>query len=227
MSLRHASEPARGGRRLGIAGALVLISLVACSPPPRGTSRDPEAAPSATNRERAVESPDDTDRVYELENEGQFPPPDSDVTFEEDQLPPAPEDVLSTPIGQDAEVGETVGERGESFTPIEPSVTLPVERSVEEGVPPREPAVGRRGFRVQLVASADRGEAERVAREARNRLGVAVYVDFEAPFYKLRAGDFEDRGAAHRLRERARRNGYPEAWVVTTEIKLQSGDSGP
>jgi cell division septation protein DedD len=98
-------------------------------------------------------------------------------------------------------------------TPVEPEVTVPVQEQAS-------PRTGR-GFRVQLLAAGDRDEAESMAREARARLRAPVYVVFEAPFYKVRAGDHVDRADALLLRDLARRNGYDGAWVVTTEIRLE------
>lgn len=77
------------------------------------------------------------------------------------------------------------------------------------------------GFRVQLFATKDyenalvaRKEAEFVFAE----YGYNVYVEFDAPYYKVRVGDCKSREEAEALRELARKNGYPSAWIVKTKV---------
>ena len=108
---------------LALAAACAL-TLTACSQPPREPGSDPAAdlpAPPA----------DDTDgngtKVYDLESEGEFPPPPRDVEFEEDQLPP-PETLPSTPIGAAA---DTVAGQDVEPRKVEPSVEVPVEPTAE------------------------------------------------------------------------------------------------
>lgn len=198
-----------------LVACLALGALAACSRPPRGLDTHPEAEPPADD---AVTAPAEAtgDAPWSVSSEGEVPA--VDVAFEEDELPPAPEDVegeaLSRPPVQVEIVEDEVLEQEttpqEGLTlPVTPSVTPPVEGT---------PSVAVRGFRVQLLASREQDEARRVAREAEGRLQVRAYVVYEAPFYKVRAGDFPDRGDALALRDRARGYGYPNAWVVTTEI---------
>lgn len=215
------SIPAPSGHRRLL--VLALLGLVACSSPPRGTRTDPDQPlppPPSDQKDRKSET------TYDFEREGQFPAPASDVVFEEDQLPPRPENVDAAPLdGRDVHAADLAeptpaqepAERVPSVeTPVAPSVSIPVEGAA---VPMRM------GFRVQLIAAADRTEAETFAREARARLGISVHVDFEAPYYKVRAGDFLDRADALAMRDRARANGYEGAWVTATRVK-DSGDSG-
>lgn len=99
--------------------------------------------------------------------------------------------------------------------------TLPLPET--PAAPPPEAQANREvdGFRVQLFASKDierttleKSEAEFVfARE-----GVAVYIEFDSPMYKVRIGDCRSREEAEQLREIARRNGYPSAWIVKTKV---------
>ncbi len=80
-----------------------------------------------------------------------------------------------------------------------------------------ERAPASRGFAVQLHAFPTRPAADFAARQAGRSLGVATRVrtvsDSSLP-YKVIAGSFATRAAALELRERALREGYPEAWVV-------------
>lgn len=211
-------------------GVLTLCALVACgSKPEPSVLSDPEtepatelgAAPSVTKPpEQAQPDPVEASREgYRLEDEGEAPVSD-DVAFEEDRLPPAPEDVA----GESLEAGSVAAETVENLPPVEgeekiaPSVQTPIEPSVTTPVEGRA-ATGERGFRVQIGASTDRNGAEELARQARTRTSEAVYVTLESPYYKVRVGDYLDRAAALQLRDRLRANGYPEAWVVTTTVK--------
>lgn len=190
----------------------LLVVLAGCGAPPRGVDRGSDAPPPASSEP----APDDRrPSAYDLESEGEFPPPSRDVEFEEDQLPPRPESVTSTPLNEDA-----APIRQES---VPPSVTTPVAPRTTTPAPPTSATETRRGWRIQLVASADRAEAERLAGEARTRLQVPVYVELDAGLFKVRAGDFVDRAEAQILRDQAKAKGYDGAWVVTTEVRPPAG----
>ena len=77
------------------------------------------------------------------------------------------------------------------------------------------------GFRIQIfestVSSIARAEAERF----KNILGDSVYIDFEAPLYKLRIGNFADRKKAERAIESIERLGAKDSWIVRTKIDLE------
>ena len=47
-----------------------------------------------------------------------------------------------------------------------------------------------------------------------------VYFIFEAPFYKIRIGDFTERSKAEKARELARKLGYKEAFVVRSKVRV-------
>lgn len=200
---------------------LGVALLTACAHPP-------VSSPTSANTETDDDAPPPQTQGYSLDLEGEAPPPD-DVVFEEDALVP-PEEIDSASLSRspvEAETAEDLPPPDERLepsvdVPAEPSVEVPAEPSVDEPVPQSE-ASGQRGFRVQLMAAGSRTDAERIAREARARLTVSVYVDFESPYFKVRAGDFTDRAKALELRDRARANGYSEAWVVTTTVKAATG----
>lgn len=170
---------------------LLALLVAACAPPPRSA---PPADPTPVEQEippRVPEAGREGSAVPTWMEEGDFPPPE-DIPLEEDFLED-PAEVGATPI-----------------EPVAPTVETPV---------PQTPATGVRGFRVQLLALASRAEADDRAREARQRLGVEVHIEYEPPLFKLRAGDLVDRAAALRLRDRARELGYVDAWVVTTTVQ--------
>ncbi len=219
-------------------GVLVLgLGILAgCAGRPAGsvhTAPDSAAdqSPSEAERSRLEEAPSTPGHpgTYDLRSEGEAPV-DGDVDFEEDRLPPAPEEVggdtLETPSVQSEDV-ESLPEVGPDATErIEPSVTAPVDPSVKPPVPSRPPQIIR-GFRVQIAATQDRTRAEELAREARSRVPEPVHVVFESPYYKVRVGDFHDRDLALQMRDRLRAYGYEQAWVVTTEIVASTKEAKP
>lgn len=77
------------------------------------------------------------------------------------------------------------------------------------------------GWRIQVFASRSEAEAATEATRARNALGdeSPVYVESDGDWFKVRVGDFSDRGAAERLRARLADLGWVEAWAVRTTIR--------
>jgi hypothetical protein len=75
-----------------------------------------------------------------------------------------------------------------------------------------------RPWSVQIFASEDRGEAQRVARTAADRLQMAARVDHEPPLYKVRVGRFADEQEAQTLRTQAIRAGFAGAFRVRAGV---------
>lgn len=77
------------------------------------------------------------------------------------------------------------------------------------------------GWRVQVFASRDQPEATARATRVREALGdrVPVYVEWDDPWFKVRAGDFAARPGAERLREELVGLGWADAWAVQTTIR--------
>ena len=76
------------------------------------------------------------------------------------------------------------------------------------------------GYRVQLLATGDEIQAREAKKNAIFRFQEGIYLVFEAPLYKLRLGDCQTRKEAEELRDRAVRNGFPDAWVVPSKVHL-------
>ena len=75
------------------------------------------------------------------------------------------------------------------------------------------------GYRVQLIFTQDIDQAN----ELRDSLSVQIpdewiYIVYDAPYYKVRAGNFTDRPAANQLMNRLVRLGYKQAWVVPDKV---------
>ena len=79
------------------------------------------------------------------------------------------------------------------------------------------------GFRVQVFASPDRQTALEVRHRAELFLEEDVYLEFEAPYYKVRVGDCLSFAEAETLLKKIRKKGYSDAFRVRTTIKLQPG----
>jgi len=69
-------------------------------------------------------------------------------------------------------------------------------------------------WRVQVFVTQDRGLADRMAKEAAERLSVRAHVAYEGSHYKVRLGDYRSEDEAQPLRERAVRAGFPGAFRI-------------
>jgi len=77
------------------------------------------------------------------------------------------------------------------------------------------------GFRVLVVTTDDMNEANSV-RDKVYKLtnGKEVYISFEPPFYKVKAGDFVDITDANNFKFKLNQLGYTEARVVQESVNL-------
>ena len=78
------------------------------------------------------------------------------------------------------------------------------------------------GYRVQVLATRYFEWADSLAVIMKNTVSDSVYVDFEAPNYKVRVGDFIDRDSAESLQQVLVQMGYNSAWVLRTRINSQA-----
>ncbi len=137
-------------------------------------------------------------------------------------------------VAEEGSIGETVFEEisGEEIdtssiffeetTPEETTSTSFFEEleEEEEVVTPfvGEP-VTQQGFRVQIGAYQSEREANRAAERARGSLGRSVYVQYIAPWYKVRVGNFANKYEATQYKNQLRSTtSYRDAWVVPSEI---------
>jgi len=77
------------------------------------------------------------------------------------------------------------------------------------------------GYRVQVLATRYFERAESLAVIMKNTVSDSVYVDFEAPNYKVRIGDFIDRNSAESLQQELVQMGYNSAWILRARINSQ------
>ena len=78
------------------------------------------------------------------------------------------------------------------------------------------------GYRVQVLATRYFEWADSLAVIMKNTVSDSVYVDFEAPNYKVRIGDFIDRDSAESLQQELVQMGYNSAWILRARINSQA-----
>lgn len=77
------------------------------------------------------------------------------------------------------------------------------------------------GFRVQVVATDDLDEANRIQEELKSIKGAnEIYSVFEPPFYKVLIGDFKSSDEANSLRFKLNQLGYSDSKVIKSTINL-------
>ena len=78
------------------------------------------------------------------------------------------------------------------------------------------------GYRVQVLATRYFERADSLAVIMKNTVSDSVYVDFEAPNYKVRIGDFIDRDSAESLQQDLVQMGYNSAWILRSRINSKA-----
>ena len=73
-----------------------------------------------------------------------------------------------------------------------------------------------------MLATRHFERADSLAVIMKNTVRDSVYVDFEAPNYKVRIGDFIDRDSAESLQQELVQMGYNSAWILRTRINSQA-----
>jgi len=75
------------------------------------------------------------------------------------------------------------------------------------------------GYRVQIGAYQSEMQANSMADRARGSLGRSVYVQYVAPYYKVRVGNFIDKYSATQYKNQLRStSSYRDAFVVSSQI---------
>ncbi len=135
---------------------------------------------------------------------------------EEPLLPPPPVDVAEEPVATEEEVVlipppvvqepmTTEPPVAEPYVPAQPTVPVMAPQKVY-------------GFRVQIFASSTEENATKVANDAREVFTDRVYVEYVAPYYKVRVGDYLTHEEVEPLKDRALSLGYRGAFIVETMV---------
>ncbi|MCD6357610.1 MAG: SPOR domain-containing protein [Thermoproteales archaeon] len=77
------------------------------------------------------------------------------------------------------------------------------------------------GFRIQLLTTGNRAEADSLADEFQKRLGQKVYHIYDPPLFKLRVGDFADETEAGEALDKIKKEGFPDAWIVRDKVEIK------
>ncbi len=82
------------------------------------------------------------------------------------------------------------------------------------------------GFRAQIAVVSSLERAEKVKNEAVARLGAPVYVyrDPDTGLHKIQVGNGRTAAEVESLRQRAKNQGYPEAFIVRTGIEVSRAE---
>lgn len=74
------------------------------------------------------------------------------------------------------------------------------------------------GYRVQVYSDKDRGSAKYIEAKLKKDFKLGVYLVYDAPFYKVRIGDFTDRDEATQFGIEMKKRGYRDAWVIKSAV---------
>jgi cell division septation protein DedD len=162
------------------------IGLAGC-----GAKQKPETQVDKQPWEVRVESPLDTIQVTPETHTAQTVPSETQPT-----------PVMDTPV-----VTETA-----STMPASSGTVQPTTQAVQTSAPDSKSFIP--GWRVQLHAFPTMASAEAAAAKARQHFTEPVYVEYQAPMYKVRLGDFLTKDDARHMVNRAKAENYTQAWVV-------------
>lgn len=139
--------------------------------------------------------------------ETEKPTPVVDETLKKYEAEFKPSEYDPEPKGRSGHSGLTNGDAPDS-TAVEPETLTSMELVS--------------GFRVQLVATTSIDEANVKKTEAEGMFpGEWIYVEYDPPTYKVRAGNFQNRSEADRFAKLASSKGFQEAWAVPERVYKQ------
>jgi len=108
------------------------------------------------------------------------------------------------------------------FTPEPTDLTGPGEEANSPAVVPATEEAKEveqvQGYRIQIFVSSNLESAQRIMAEAEEIFPHEVYLQYDAPYYKIRVGNCLTRREGDLLREKAVRHGYRDAWVVRSLV---------
>lgn len=133
---------------------------------------------------------------------------------------PEPGSPSLRPAPEDAASGDSAGATDDRGGAEPPSAA-----DQSNGGPAGGSSAPSAGFlwRVQIFASSELAQADRVAKGAAQRLGVDYVIHYEGKLYKVRLGSFATEADAQSLRERTVREGFPGAFRVRTSNEGTGG----
>jgi cell division septation protein DedD len=107
---------------------------------------------------------------------------------------------------------------------VRPAAIDTTGKVVKEPITAQKPAKLSPGWRVQIFAFSDKSRADLAYQDAKLRLNVPVYIEYlpglDTTPYKIRVGNFLTRVEAEKYRDFLRENGYPDAFLVETQVEV-------
>ena len=76
-------------------------------------------------------------------------------------------------------------------------------------------------FRLQIYESSSVDDVNNKILKFKKTLSDSIYISFEAPFYKVRYGDYPTREQAEIARKNISRLGFKSVWIVRSNILLK------
>jgi cell division septation protein DedD len=108
---------------------------------------------------------------------------------------------VAVPLKQEKKIQTTDVSRTEEKTPVNTASSAQSTNSFE--------------YRVQIGIFEDRKSADKCREEALSKVAMNVYIEFEAPFYRVRVGDFKTRKEAEMNVKVMQDYGFKGAfWVI-------------
>ncbi len=80
------------------------------------------------------------------------------------------------------------------------------------------------GYRVQVFSTVQQDEAKAKADEIASKLDIEVFVEFDPPYYKVRAGNCQSSDEAEKLLSQLKRAGYTDAWTVRSRVVTEKAE---
>jgi sporulation related protein len=200
--------------RFSRAAACALITLLGCSHAPAPQPAPTPAAPQA-NAPAPAPAP-----APQAEAPAPAPRLEASEVITTDELASIPDPVPGAgavpieegPLNPDAKPLPVAPAPTSAAPPPSTPPAPPPTSTAPQTTPPesKSPAV----WRVQVFASPDRAQAERVAREAAQALGAPYVLTKDGDLVKVRLGSFVREEDAQALKERAVKSGYAGAFRV-------------
>ena len=78
-----------------------------------------------------------------------------------------------------------------------------------------------KGFRLQIYETSSVEEANKKILKFKKALTDSIFMSFEAPFYKVRYGNYSTREQAEIEKKNMLRKGYKSVWIVKSNIYLK------
>ncbi|MBN2036834.1 MAG: SPOR domain-containing protein [Chitinispirillaceae bacterium] len=93
------------------------------------------------------------------------------------------------------------------------------DKDIEKVAEQREAGVVPSRFRIQILASSQKGEVRKARRIVAAKVKYATSIVYHSPYYKLMVGDFSNRPDAEKALAQVKKLGYNDAWIVRTALR--------